>query len=265
MKPNLIERTRYRIDNVFAGGPRGQLLVLGTLSVGVIALGMTAYFVGLFDRDVAGVRRDIDSGFWDTLWWSAKHIVDPATFDLDYGARIPVIIVSLLVSLMGMVIFASFIGLISAAGRGKDTGALNRGRSAVIESDHVLILGWNNRVFPIIDMLEQLKVRRKIVALADKEIEAMREGLRVNCSSRRRRSVVTADRIADEHRRAAARGVRPCVQHHRTCGRVGWPAFRARCRRDQDANFMLLSTKVNHEPPEGTARPKIVAEIITSR
>lgn len=188
--PKFTERLRYRIDNFLAGGPRGQLLLLGILSLGVVGFGMLAYFFGLFESaEVEGVRRGIDGGFWDTLWWSAKHIVDPATFDMDYGSRWPVIILSVLVSLMGMVIFGSFIGLISAAVENK-VGSLNKGRSPAIESGHVLILGWSNRVFPVIDMLHELNVGRKIVALAEKDVEEMREDLRVNCWSRSKKRVI---------------------------------------------------------------------------
>jgi hypothetical protein len=255
------DRLRYRIDNVIAGGPRGQLLLLGILSLGVLLVGMLAYFVGLFEvPDVEGVRRDIDSGFWDTLWWSAKHIVDPATFDLNYGARWPVIVISILVSLMGMVIFASFIGLISAAVEEK-VGALNKGRSPVIESGHVLILGWSNRVFPVIDMLEELKVRRKIVVLAERDVEDMREELRVHCASKRRSKVIlrtgSPTSMVELQRVAFDRAFSIIVL-----------ADELAAARGEEADISVIKTLMLLSSPDLWAgrshRPKMVAEITKS-
>ncbi|MBC8108994.1 MAG: hypothetical protein H7Z14_20580, partial [Anaerolineae bacterium] len=261
MRAKFSERLRYRIDNVFAGGPRGQLFLLGILSLGVIAVGMLAYFVGLFEtEEVEGVRRGIDAGFWDTLWWSAKHIVDPATFDMDYGSRWPVIVISVLVSLMGMIIFASFIGLISAAVEEK-VGALNKGRSPVIETGHVLILGWSNRAFPVIDMLNELNVRRKIVALADKDVEAMREDLRVNCSSKRKSKVIlrtgSPTSMVELERVAFDRAFSIIVL-----------ADESAAARGEESDISVIKTLMLLSNPElwvdGAQRPKMVAEITKS-
>lgn len=261
MRAKFSERLRYRIDNVFAGGPRGQLLLLGILSLGVIGVGMLAYFFGLFESaEVEGVRRGIDSGFWDTLWWSAKHIVDPATFDLDYGSRWPVIVISVLVSLMGMIIFASFIGLISAAVEEK-VGSLNKGRSPVIETGHVLILGWSNRVFPVIDMLHELDVRRKIVALAERDVEQMREDLRVNCSSKRKKKVIlrtgSPTSMVELERVAFDRAFSIIVL-----------ADESAAARGEESDISVIKTLMLLSNPElwaeGAHRPKMVAEITKS-
>ena len=100
----LKEHLQYRFDEVFARGSGAQFLLIFVLALVVVAFGMSAACVGLFsdpNTDVEGITRDIDGGFWDTLWWSMKHIFDPMFFSLDYGATLPVVIISLLVTIMG--------------------------------------------------------------------------------------------------------------------------------------------------------------------
>ena len=55
------------------------LLILGTTAL-VILVGMNAYFFGLFSSDALeaeGIDNIFGGGFFDTLWWSMKHLLDP--------------------------------------------------------------------------------------------------------------------------------------------------------------------------------------------
>src|SRR4051812_32279394 len=115
---NFREHLRYRVDQVFAHGWFARLVLLGVVTCLVILLGMSAYFFGLFDKSnvaVAGIGRQIDAGFYDTLWWSAKHIFDPSFFDSNYGATWPIVVISLIMSMVGMSLFATLLGFISGA------------------------------------------------------------------------------------------------------------------------------------------------------
>lgn len=175
------ERVQYGLDDIFARGSSAQFLLILAFALVVIAFGMSSYFLGLFDdenAEVEGVVRKIDGGFWDTLWWSMKHVFDPAFFDLDHGATLPVILVSLVVSIMGMVMFAILVGFMSSAIEER-MATLRKGNSAVKESGHVLILGWSNKVPAILRLLARHRRGLKVVILAPRDVETMQQTLRV--------------------------------------------------------------------------------------
>lgn len=175
------EILRYRIDMLFSRGAPAQFLVLTLLVLLVTAFGMVAYFFGLFsaeNADVQGIRRDIDAGFWDSLWWSLKHVLNVRHFDRNYGATVPIVVFSFFISLMGMIIFGFLIGLISTA-FGQRLDELKRGNSAVKERGHVLILGWSRKVVAILRHLATSQPRTTVVILAPRGIEEMQEALRL--------------------------------------------------------------------------------------
>jgi len=180
MFQKLKARLRYRLDDVFVRSPSSQFFLLVLLSIVVVLLGMTAYFFGLFspqNADVDGIGRKIDSGLWDSLWWSLKHMLDPGFFEENYGATTPVAVISLLIAIMGMVIFGILIGFISTSMETR-LASLQRGNSAVIETGHVLILGWSNKILLILRLLARTRAGLRVVVLARPEIAHMQESLR---------------------------------------------------------------------------------------
>jgi len=65
----------------------------------------------------------------------------------------------LLVTIGGLVIVASLIGIVSGAFDSK-VEELRKGRSRVLEQDHTLILGWSSKVFPIVREIATANVGR---------------------------------------------------------------------------------------------------------
>jgi hypothetical protein len=175
------ETLRYRIDQVFAGGSFPQLVLLAIVTALAILFGMSAYFFGLFKKEnaaVSGIGRLIDEGFWDTLWWSAKHVFDPSFFDSNYGASWPILVISLIMSVIGMSLFATLLGFISNAIETR-MEALKKGNSAVKEDGHLLILGWNDKIYSILNLLEEKADDIVVVILSHHDIEHMSDLLRV--------------------------------------------------------------------------------------
>ncbi len=171
----------YRLDQIFAGGSLGQFVLLIIVTGIIILLGMSAYFVGLFDpanNEVIGIDRKVDSGLFDTMWWSAKHIFDPSFFYANYGATWPLLLVSLFMAVMGMSLFATLLGFISS-GIEHRMAELRKGNSAVMETGHILILGWNDKIFSILQLLEERNIKVKVVILSEYTIEQMNEFLRI--------------------------------------------------------------------------------------
>lgn len=182
MLKDLKERLQYRLDNVFARGWIAQLVLVLFFFFLALVFGMSARLVGLFspaNAEVEGIETKVDGGgFWDTWWWSLKHLFDPTYFYSHQGATLPVIFVSLATTLLGMVIFATLIGVVSSAIDAR-LDSLKKGNSSVKESGHILILGWSNKVGSMLNLLAQFREHLKIVILAPRDVEEMREDLRV--------------------------------------------------------------------------------------
>ncbi|HEX5766380.1 MAG TPA: hypothetical protein VFY27_12485 [Woeseiaceae bacterium] len=171
---------RYQLDGIFARSSISQFVLLVLLSLVIVLLGMTAYFFGLFspqNQEVEGIGSRIDRGLWDSLWWSLKHLIEPGVFADNYGATAPVVLISLLIAIMGMVIFGILIGFISTSMESR-LAALQKGNSPVKERGHILILGWSNKVIMLLRLLTRLKTGLRIVVLARPEIGHMQEALR---------------------------------------------------------------------------------------
>ena len=148
----LLENTRYLIDQAFARQFLGQFLLFLTLVTSVTLIGVTAMFFGLFSDDNAAINsipRAIDAGFWDSLWWSLNQVMPLKGFSQSYGATGPVLAYAIFLSVMGLVVFSVLISLINNMIRSR-IESLRRGDTQVLERDHVLLLGWNNKVFSIL-------------------------------------------------------------------------------------------------------------------
>ncbi|MFZ0917536.1 MAG: hypothetical protein WAN04_11630 [Candidatus Udaeobacter sp.] len=188
----LKEQIQYRLDNLFAQGALGQLLMILIFVTLVVLFGMSASFFGLFsprNQAVVGINRDIDKGFWDTLWWSGKHLFDPSFLAEDYGATLPIVAISMVLSVMGLVLFGFIVGFITTSIEQR-LARLRRGSSIVKESGHVVILGWNVKVIPILNLLADRDAKLRVVILAPREIEEMKETLRAGGIHERKMKVI---------------------------------------------------------------------------
>jgi len=185
-------RIRYLIDRAFAHEFTGQLLLLLVLVVTVTLIGMTAIFFGLFSEEnanISGIHNDIDKGFWDSLWWSLNQVLPLRGFERMYHATGIVLAYAFFLSLMGLVVFSVLISLINNTMLGR-IEALRRGETPVLERNHVLVLGWNNKVFSVLRQLASLEPGIKVVILAPREINFMQEELRVAGIQRERITII---------------------------------------------------------------------------
>ena len=197
----LQENIRYLIDQAFARKFVGQSLLFVTLVVSVTVIGMTATFFGLFSEDNADINtipRDIDAGFFDSLWWSLNQVMRLPGFKQAYGATTPVVLYSLFLSLMGLVVFSVLISLINNTMRTR-IEELRKGDSPVLERNHVLLLGWSNKVFSILQQLARLQPGVKVVILAPREIDMMQEQLRVAGIQREQIKVILRSGVPSNH------------------------------------------------------------------
>lgn len=160
----LRNRVRYHFDNLLSRGTWAVLLWLLAITL-LVVLG-SSLLLTAFDVDLGGS----DNETWlEDFWQSAMRTLDPGTMadDVGWGARL----VSLIVTLFGVLIAGALIGIIVSAVE-QSVERMQRGRSTVVESDHVVILGASSRLTVIVRQLAlagRPRRRNAIVVLANRE------------------------------------------------------------------------------------------------
>jgi voltage-gated potassium channel Kch len=167
------DKIRYAFDKSMAKGP---VALIGWLAL------ISAFFITLaaLVLTITGIRPEggENLSFFEAAWQSLMRTLDSGTMggDAGWGFRI----VMLLVTLGGIFIVSSLIGVLTSGIEGK-MDQLRKGRSFVIESGHTLILGWSSSVFTIVSELVLANENQKaprIVVLADKDTVEMQEEIR---------------------------------------------------------------------------------------
>ncbi|CAN4125143.1 unnamed protein product [Withania somnifera] len=157
----LKKRIAYMVDVCFSNYPYAKLLALLFSTLFLIGYGgLALYAVG-------------DGSFMEAIWLSWSFIADSGNHADMAGAGPRM--VSVLISSGGMLIFAMMLGLVSDAISEK-VDSLRKGKSEVIESSHILVLGWSDKLG---SLLKQLAVANKsigggvVVVLAERDKEEM--------------------------------------------------------------------------------------------
>ncbi len=190
-KPTLAERFRYWFDGWMSKGTAALMALLGIATVVFVALlGAITVIVLLVTREKgAPAVSDADS-VWDIFWGSLMRTLDPGTMGADEGWLFRILM--LVVTVGGLIIVASLIGIVSGAFDAK-VEELRKGRSRVLETDHTLILGWSSKVFPIIHELvvaNESRGRAAIVILADKDKVEMEDAIRAEVGKTGRTRII---------------------------------------------------------------------------
>jgi ion channel POLLUX/CASTOR len=166
-KPTARERFRYWFDQWMSRGPIALIALLGiaTVVLVLVVFALVSFFTlfGIYPND------DPKTNPADTLWGNLMRTLDPGTMGGDEGWLFRILM--LVITVGGLIIVASLIGIISSAFDSK-VEDLRKGRSRVLETDHTLILGWSSKVFPIVSEIVIANESRKkssIVILANKD------------------------------------------------------------------------------------------------
>lgn len=156
-------RLRYRFDNILSRGTWAVLLWLGIATLAVIAA--SSLLLTVFNVTLSGSS----SGSWlEDFWQSTLRTLDAGTMagDVGWGRRI----LALIVTLFGILIAGTLIGII-ASGVEQRIEAMQRGRSGVVETNHVVILGASAQLPDLVEQLALAGQHRRsnvIVVLADR-------------------------------------------------------------------------------------------------
>ena len=174
-RPPLRRRLRYAFDNTMSRGPIALIGWLAALSLVIVVLaGLLIFAFNI------GPQGEEPLDFVEGAWASLMRTLDAGTMggDAGWGWRV----VALLVTIGGIFVVASLIGVITSALEAK-LDELRKGKSEVLETGHTLILGWSPKIFTILSELAiaNANVRRpRIVILADQDKVEMEDEIRVN-------------------------------------------------------------------------------------
>ena len=184
-RAGLRARLRYRFDTAMSRGP--GVIILWLFGVTVAFVFLVALVLTIFG---VGINEDHDPTLMERFWQSFLRILDPGTFSGDSGW--PLRVAMLIVTLLGVLIGGSLIGLIVATVDNR-VEQLRRGRSLVVERDHTLVLGWSPRVFTLVSEIvvaNENQSRGCIVVLAQQEKPEMEEELRTRVPDTKNTDIV---------------------------------------------------------------------------
>lgn len=143
-KVSFLTRLKYNFDNSLS---RAGAFV-GYVFIAIIVL---AFFITALQGIIAAVKFLNDplpaDGYFIHYWAAFTKILGIGSAD-PWGTQL----LNFIFWAIGIAISGAVIGFISAAIT-RSVARLKEGKSAVIESGHTLILGWSNRVFPILKEL----------------------------------------------------------------------------------------------------------------
>lgn len=181
-RAGLRARARYRFDRFMERGTIALIAGLFVLSLAIIG-GVAALLVV--------VRGDDGRDLPQLLWMSLLRTLDPGTMGGDEGS--PGFVLGMLaVTLGGIFIISALIGILNAGLQGR-LAELRKGRSRVLEADHVLVLGWSQQIFTVLGELIEAgagRARTSIVVLADRDRVDMEDAIRDRVAIPRRARVV---------------------------------------------------------------------------
>jgi voltage-gated potassium channel Kch len=168
-RPGLRARLRYAFDSSMSRGPSALIWYLGGAVLVVVVV-----FATLILIFGAGPTHNPITALYNVL----LHTIDTGTQANDTGSTYEAL--DLAVTVLGIFIFSAFIGVManSIDSRLQD---LRKGRSAVLEQDHTLILGWSDSIFTILSELaiaNESRHKPSVVVLADRDKVEMEDAIR---------------------------------------------------------------------------------------
>lgn len=186
-QPTIGAKLRYRFDLALARGP---MVVIGYLGIVMLAIIAVASIV-MWALQLKGVNggEPIESPF-DAFWQALLRVVDSGTFAAD--ATWPTRLLGLLITIAGIFLAGSLIGLIASA-VDQQIEQLRKGRSTVLETGHTLVLGWSPRLPTILAELVEANASMRhaaVVVLANHPKDEMEDELRARVPETRTTRVV---------------------------------------------------------------------------
>lgn len=170
MEKTFFDKCRYQFDNFMSRGTGALLGALTILTAGMILFASLILWL---------TKASPDHSFPQLLWASLMRAMDAGTVAGDSGS-FGFMLVMFVTTIGGIFILSMLIGLLTTGIEAK-AESLRKGKSAVIENDHTIILGWSEQIFTIISELIVANANRKrpcIVIMGDKDKAEMDDEIR---------------------------------------------------------------------------------------
>ncbi|GAB5369225.1 hypothetical protein AAMO2058_001387400 [Amorphochlora amoebiformis] len=160
---SLVDVLSYRADLYFSSDPLSKPIALLCMTQVLILVGGCM----LYACSPSG------SSLHSKMWQAWIFIADSAAH-AEYGGIVERI-VSFILTICGMLVFGFLVGIVTDTISEK-VDQLKKGKSAVLESGHTLILNWSNKVIPVIDEICLANASiggGTVVVLAERDKEEM--------------------------------------------------------------------------------------------
>ncbi len=185
------ERFRYWFDGFMAKGSSSAFIAL---TIVFLALFFIISVLRISAIAIAGdVPLQEGEGFWRQIYITFLEITDPGSMTQDVHSSPVVKIFAVLAGMSGIVLLSALIAFVTTA-LDQRLNDLRKGHSKVIEDEHSLILGWNDRILDILKELilaNESEESASVVILAEKDKEEMDDFLGLNLPDRLTTKVVT--------------------------------------------------------------------------
>lgn len=157
---------------MLARGTSATLVWLGIVTLGVVAISaLLLAFSGV------GLSGSQDASYFEEFWQSLLRVMDAGTMagDVGWGRRV----LALAITVFGLLVVGTLIGVIAAGVEGR-IESMQRGRSVVVESGHIVILGSSDRLPILVRQLTLSLAMHEgsaIVILADDDAAELKESV----------------------------------------------------------------------------------------
>jgi len=145
------DRLRYAFDNTMSKGTPALVFWLAMITLGLIGVHTTILLaLGLVPEDASGEGAE---GTIRVLWYGLMRAMDAGTLGGDAGGwQWPLLIANLGITLGGIFILSTLISILSS-GLQTRLEELRKGKSRVLETGHVVILGWSPAIPTVLRQL----------------------------------------------------------------------------------------------------------------
>ncbi len=188
MKPSGLfwKRLQYWMDNWFTSGPSGPVLSLGALTLGIIIVAaLVIYYTGMAPSNEPGYS------LLEAFWLAMVRAMGGGSMggrETAWGYRL----VMFGITIGSIFVVSLLIGTLTNSITNRIT-ELRKGRTVVLEYNHIVILGWTDQIFSILHELALANAGKDgspIVIMAQHDKTQMEDSVRRKLGPRNRARVI---------------------------------------------------------------------------
>ena len=184
------EKFRYWFDNLMSRGTASLIGILfATTAAVVIIAGILLYIL----------KRDSGDSLGKSLWVSLMHTMDAGTLGGDEGSW-AFLLLMMIVTVCGIFITSILISILNTGLEDRLT-SLQKGKSQVLEKNHVIVLGFNEDVLNILSELILANENHKhqvVVVMDDRDKSEMEDAIHQRISNTQTTKIICRSGRTDQ-------------------------------------------------------------------